>query len=231
MHIHLNEKMIARRAKVGRYASGIGLVVLVIGMIATFRGPQYVWVSFGCLMIGLIASQVGTYHLRRWGRSPRPDEMLTRNLKGLDKRYHFYAWLLPADYVLLGPGGLFVFVTRDHMGEVEYRDGRWRQPFKWTRLLTLFAQEGLGNPEREAEAQAIKMKRFIAAHLPEEEAAAVPVQGVVIFLAPNAQLKLVDEPGVPVMHVKQVKNYIRSRGKGEKLPAELRRKLEDLFEA
>jgi len=229
MYIHLNEKLIAQRAKIGRYASGIGLVVLLIGMIVTFRGPQYVWVSFGCLMIGLIASQVGTYHMRRWGRSPRPDEMLARSLKGLDKRYHFYAWLLPADYVLLSPGGVFVFVAKDQTGEVEYRNGRWRQPFTWGRVLTFFAQEGVGNPEREAEAQVTRMERFIAERLSEEEAAAIPVQGVVTFLAANAQLRLVDEPAVPVLHVKQLKDYIRTRSKGGRLSGELREKLVELF--
>lgn len=230
MHVHLNERMIARRAKIGRYASFIGLAVLLIGMIITFRGPQYLWVSFGCLMIGLIASQVGTYHLRRWGRSPRPDEVLTRSLKGLDRRYHFYGWLLPADYVLLGPAGLFVFVTRDQTGEVEYRHGRWRQPFKWTRLLTIFAQEGLGDPAQEAEAQAARLERFLAERLSDEEAAAVSVQGVVTFLMPGVRLELEDEPDVPVMPVKKLKEYIRSRGKGEKLPAELRERVVRLFE-
>jgi len=229
MRIHLNEKMIARRAKIGRYASLIGLAVLLIGMIITFRGPQYVWVSFACLMIGLIASQVGSYHLRRWGRSPRPDEVLTRSLKGLDKRYHFYGWLLPADYVLLGPAGLFVFVIKDQTGQVEYRNGRWRQPFKWSRLLTIFAQEGLGDPEGEAKAQAARMERFLAKHLLEEEAAAINIQGVVVFIS-DVQLQLEDEPGVPVMPVKKLKEYIRRRGKGEKLSGELREKLVRLLE-
>ena len=230
MNVHLNEKMIARRAKIGRYASTAGLIVLLIGMIATFRGPQYVWVSFGCLFAGLIASQVGTYHMRRWGRNPRPDEVLTASLKGLDKRYHFYGWLLPADYVLLGPAGLFVFVTRDQAGEVEYRHGRWRQPFRWTRLLTMFAQEGLADPPREAVGQVARMEHFLAEHLP-EEAAAVPVQGVVVFLSPNAQLNLAEEPPMPVLQARQLKEHVRSLGRGEKLSPDLRRKLEELFEA
>lgn len=229
MHIHLNERLIERRAKIGRYASTAGLIVLLIGMVATLRGPQYVWVSFGCLLIGLIASQVGTYHMRRWGRSPRPDEVLTTSLKGLDKRYHFYAWLLPADYVLLGPAGLFVFVTKDQTGDVEYRNGRWRQPFRWTRLLTIFAQEGLGDPQREAAGQVAKIERFIAERLPEEEAAAVPVQGVVTFLSPNVQLGLDEEPAVPVLQAKQLKDHVRGLGKGNKLSGELRKKLEELF--
>jgi hypothetical protein len=231
MQIHLNERMIARRAKVGRYASTAGLIVLLIGMVATFRGQQYVWVSFGALLFGLVASQVGTYYMRRWGRNPRPDEILASSLKGLDKRYHFYAWSLPADYVLMGPAGLFVFAAKDHMGQVEYRDGRWRQPFRWTRLLTVFALEGLGNPEREAADQAARLARFLADAWGAEEAAQVPVQGVIVFLAANAELHLTDEPSLPVLPLRRLKDFIRSQGKGEKLSGDVRGKLEELFEA
>jgi len=231
MQIHLNDTMIERRAKIGRYASTAGLIVLLIGMVATFRGPQYVWVSFGALLIGLVASQVGTYHMRRWGRTPRPDEMLATRLKGLDKRYHFYVWSLPADYVLLGPAGLLTFATKEQTGQVDYRNGRWRQPFRWTRLLTVFAMEGLGNPERDAADQAARLQRFIAKEWGEEEAASVEVQGVAVFLGDNVQLTLADEPSLPVLPLKKLKEFIRSQGKGEKLSGDLRRRLEELFGA
>jgi len=229
MHIHLNEKKIQRRAKIGRYASTAGLVVLLAGMVATLRGQQYIWLSFGALLIGLVASQVGTYYMRRWGRDPRPDEMLTTSLKGLDKRHHFYGWILPADYVLQGPAGLFTFVTKDQTGQVLYGNGRWRQPFKWTRLLALFAQDGLGDPVKEATDQVARLQGLLAKTMGEEEAARVPVQGIVVFLAGNVELDLADEPALPVLPLKKLKDYIRSQGKGQKLPEELRERL--LFEA
>jgi len=229
MNIHLNEKMIARRAKIGRYVSTAGLIVLLIGMVFTFRGPQYTWVTFGALMIGLVASQVGTYHMRRWGRSPRPDEVLTAALKGLDKRFHFYGWMLPADYVLLGPSGLFVFVAKDQTGQVSYQGGRWRQPFRWTNLLTIFARENIGNPAGEAGAQAARLRRLIADRLGEEVAAEVPIEAVVTFLADDVKLNLVDEPSVAVLPVKKLKEYIRGQGKAEKIPAGQRQVLVEAF--
>ena len=225
MHIHLNEKMIQQRAKIGRYASTAGLIVLLIGMVATLRGQQYIWVSFAALLIGLVASQIGTYYMRRWGRTPRPDEMLTTSLKGLDKRHHFYGWSLPADHVLQGPSGLFTFVTRDQTGQVLYHNGRWRQPFKWTRLLMLFAQDGLGDPVKDAADQVARLRRLLAKNLGEEEAAQVPVQGVVVFLADSVDLQLNDEPVLPVLPLKKLKDYIRNQGKGQKLSEELRERL------
>jgi hypothetical protein len=229
MNIHLNEKMIARRAKIGRYVSTAGLLVLLIGMVFTFRGPQYTWVTFGALMIGLVASQVGTYHMRRWGRTPRPDEMLTAALKGLDKRYHFYGWLLPAEHVLLGPSGLFVLVAKDQTGQVSYQGGRWRQPFRWSNLLTIFARESIGDPVGDATRQAERLRRFIADRLGAEAAAQLPIEPVVTFLADGVQLTLVQEPSVPVLPVKKLKEYIRGQGKGEKISAGQRQALVEAF--
>ena len=225
MHIHLNEKMIQQRSKIGRYASTAGLVVLLIGMVATLRGQQYIWVSFAALMIGLVASQVGTYYMRRWGRSPRPDEMLTTALKGLDKRHHFYGWSLPAEYVFQGPSGLFTFVAKDQTGQVLYNNGRWRQPFKWTKLLMLFAQDGLGDPVRDAADQVARLRRLLVKNLGEEEATRVPVQGVVVFMAAGVDLQLSDEPPLPVLPLKKLKDYIRSQGKGQGLPEGLSERL------
>lgn len=229
MNIHLNEKMILRRAKIGRWVSTAGLLVLLIGMVFTFRGPEYVWYTFGALMFGLVASQIGTYHMRRWGRTPRPDEVLTGALKGLDKRYHFYGWLLPADYVLLGPSGVFVFTARDQTGQVSFQGGRWRQPFSWTRLLTVFARENIGNPVAEASDQAARLRRYIADRLGAEAADAVPIEPVVTFLADDAQLNLVGEPDVTVLPVKKLKEHIRGQGKGEKLAAAQRQALVEAF--
>ena len=60
----------------------------------------------GALVLGFVLAQFGTYNLRRWGRSPRPDEVLAEGMKGFDDRFHFYAWILPAPFVLLSPQGI-----------------------------------------------------------------------------------------------------------------------------
>jgi len=230
MHVHLNDRLIQRRSKIARYSSTAGLIILALGMFAVFRGPQYTWASFTSLLLGLIASQVGMYHMKRWGRSPRPDEVLAGSLKGLDKRYHFYGWLLPTEYVLLGPAGLFVFVVRDQRGEVIYSNGRWKQPFSWTRLLTIFAQEGMGSPEKDTANQIARLRQFIAKKSDDPSLAELPIQGVVVFMLEGVKLNMEAKPEVPVLLAKQLKQHIRGLGKGEKLEASLRRELELLFE-
>jgi hypothetical protein len=233
MRIITNDKLIARRGRIGQVVSWGGLGVLFVGMIVSFRArpdsPSYglwIMISFLCLAVGFVSANIGGYFLRRWGRRPRPDELVARALKGLDDRFAFLAWTLPAPMVLIGPRGLFVFVTRDQSGPI-YADGdRWRQPFRFSRLLTAFAQEGLGSPSLEALDDAERLRKHIASHLPDLEN--VPITPVVVFLHPKAELHL-NNPSVAAVPIKTLKEYVRNPESGTPLKAADRQALFELF--
>ncbi len=225
MRIITNDKFIQRRARIGNVASWTGLGVLVAGMVASFQ-PDYIYISFICLALGFIAANIGTYQLRRFGRRPRPDQVLSRALKGFDDRYTFYAWVLPSPYVLLGPSGLYVFVTRDQSGRVLSEGSRWWQPFRISRIFTALGQEGLGNPTKELLDEIRHMERWLAQHLPEEEQP--PVQGAVVFIHPKVQLELKDST-VPVVTPNKLKTWFRSQAKPKGFNEQQRQALERLF--
>ena len=220
MRIISNDKYIARRGRIGQFVSWGGLAILFVGMIISFQArPEtdtytlYITISFVCLAVGFVAANIGGFFLRRWGRRPRPDELVTRNLKGLDDRFAFLAWTLPIGQVLIGPRGIFVFTTREQSGPI-FADGqRWRQPFKITRLITAFGQEGLGNPALEATDEAEKLRNYFAKKLPDLNVDEVPITPVVVFLHPKADLHLTN-PTVAVVPVKTLKEFVRSPGAG-----------------
>jgi NACalpha-BTF3-like transcription factor len=220
MRIITNDKFISRRGRIGQFVSWGGLAVLFAGMIISFQArPEspsyalYITISFICLAVGFVSANIGGYFLRRWGRRPRPDELVARALKGLDDRFAFVAWTLPVGMVLIGPRGIFVFVTRDQSGPI-YADGeRWRQPFKISRLITAFGQEGLGNPALEAIDEAEKLRNYLASHLPDLDINEIPITPVVVFLHPRAELHL-NNPTVAVVPVKTLKEFVRSPGTG-----------------
>jgi len=128
MRVSTNDKLIRRRRRFGTYASLGGLAVLALGMVASLR-MQYAWISLVALIIGFLLAQYGNYNLRRWGRSPRPDQVLEEALKGFDDRYHLYSWALPAPFVLLSPQGVYGFVTRDQTGQITSTGSQWRSKF------------------------------------------------------------------------------------------------------
>ncbi|OQA46353.1 MAG: hypothetical protein BWY52_00788 [Chloroflexi bacterium ADurb.Bin325] len=225
MRVTSNTKLIKRRSKLGMIVSLAGIGVLAVGMAASFR-PQIAWVSLVALIIGFVLAQFGSYNLRRWGRSPRPDQVLEEAMKGFDDRYHFYAWTLPVPYVLLSPQGLYTFITRDQTGKVSSDGKTWRAKPSLSRLFLLFAQEGLGNPTEEARLQAAKLTEWLRTKLPD---LTVSVQPAVVFIDPRVELDVTDAP-VPVLEPKGIKKWLRGGGKGDAVrPADLRT-LEALFD-
>jgi len=224
MQISTNERLIKKRSRLGTYASLGGLAVLVVGMIASFR-PQYIWVSFVAIILGFALAQYGNYSLRRWARRPRPDQALANALKGFDDRYHFYAWSLPAPYVLLGPQGIYSFTTRDQTGQISVTGSQWRNKLTVGRVLQLFAQEGLGNPTSESQEYAERMTSWIGAALPEVSAEVTPV---IVFIDERAQLTIT-EPAVPVLEPKGLKKWLRGAGKGRTISSADLKALEELF--
>ncbi len=225
MRVTTNPKLIRRRGRLGMIASLTGIIVLAAGMFASLR-QQYMWMSLVALILGFALAQVGSYNLRRWSRSPRPDQVLEAGLKGFDDRYHLYSWTLPAPFVLLGPQGIYSVNTKDHTGKISVTGSRWSTKATLARLLLLFGQEGLGNPSAEAQAQAAKLSDWIKAKLPNVSAA---VQPLVVFIDERADLQI-NEPTVPVLDAKAMKKWLRGGGKGDALkPADLKA-LEALFD-
>ena len=205
-----NETLIARRAKIGTWSSLGGLAVLGLGLYISIKWPQYIVFSFVSLLAGILLSNVGLYSANRWVKRPRPDEVLTKALKGFDKRYYLYNYILPVEHVLLAPSGMFVIVARNHDGPIHYSGGRWRQKFNLLRAFG-FLGEGVGNPVRDAERTVRKMQKFLAKNVP--DLGEVAVQALVVFTNEKAELH-VENPPLPVLDVKGLKNHLRGLPKG-----------------
>lgn len=224
MKVVVNERLIASRGRLGKVASFTGLAILLAGFGFSFF-PKYFYVSLLCLLVGLIASNIGTYNLNRWVKRPRSDEVIARALKGLDDRFWLFSYILPAEHVVLGPTGLFVIKAKPHDGEILCEGNHWRRKFRWAYLLRIFYEESLGNPTAEVTWEAERLRKFIAQMLPED--GEVEIKEVILFTNPAARLEL-RSPLVPVLTAKTLKNHIRQKG-AETIPPELYQKLLGLF--
>lgn len=83
MQIIRNEELVQRRKKLGQITSFLGLGIVIGGLIFTWVAPGknvpeslLLYVPLLTLLVGFILSNVGIYYTNRWGRSPRPDEIL-----------------------------------------------------------------------------------------------------------------------------------------------------------
>jgi len=228
MQIITNENKVARGARLGKIATLGGLGFLTAGLIIslTIRDLPMVWVSFLCLLVGLVASSIGTMNMNRWLKQPRADVALAQGLKGFDDKYRLYNYWLPAPHVLLGPTGLYVLTAMGQDGAIHFDGTRFQRKFSPARLVRFMAEEGMGRPFVEGDNQVERLQEFIQKNGVGED---VEIQNVLVFYSPRADL-LVTDPPRPVVNTKGLKKALR-RQPGEKLPGSLYQKLQTLFDA
>ncbi len=225
MKIIRNDQYIERRSKIGRYTSLAALAVLAGGMLISFVRPQLITIAFVCLLVGFTLSMVGIYYGNRFARPDRPDIVLARALKGLDDRYYLYHYRTPTPHVLVGPDTCYVLNVQMQSGKIVAQGNRWKQSLGWRRLFMWMGQESIGNPAKTAQVEADTLDRFLEKHLPDIE---VPLTPVVVFSDPNIELDVADTL-VPVVHIKQLKDWVRGEGKRGDLKPDARKALLNLL--
>lgn len=232
----------------------IGLGILFAGLLASFiptwyppetpggtaliRFLQQNWtfISFVALPVGFIFASLGSYHINRFARRrwpnvkqmASPDQLMERSFKGLDDKYAYFAWSLPANYLLVGPCGILLFAARSDKGRIKVNGDRWREPFSIGRIFTIFAREGLGNPRVEIDDHTNKIRTLLAEATEEERGghdfSEVPINGAAVFLN---QLTEIDatSPSIPALRPDQVKGFIRAQAKEVRLTTSLTKAL------
>src|SRR5581483_11536380 len=108
MQLHRNEALLRNRLRISVVYFVASLVCLMGGFFVSTRLPdlsmQYA-VSLTTLGFGMILWWQNKVYLSRWGPKSVQDGPLAHALKGVDSRYHLFAFpsaSLP-DYVLAGP--------------------------------------------------------------------------------------------------------------------------------
>ena len=212
MKIIKNEKLIKRNATIGQVTSLSSLLILGIGMYISFKEPELFSISVGALLVGFILSQVGIYFGNRWGRSPRPDELLDQGLKGMPSTYTIYHYASPVPNLLVGPAGIWLLLPFHQHGEITHDGKKWKTKgggFTQS-YMRVFGQENMSRPDLDAGAQKDKLIKTLKKQMPEED---IPnINAAIIFTSKAAEVKADNAP-VPTMHLKQLKAFIRKEVK------------------
>src|SRR4051794_40321774 len=124
MHVVVNQKLVSTRVRIASAAHLAALAVFAVGLFISWSNPdpnlEQMVGAYAAIIVGLILYNVGQIFLRRFGPRNRQEEILSKTLKGLDRRYTLLAFAtskLP-DYILIGPAGIQVIVTRIHDGAI-----------------------------------------------------------------------------------------------------------------
>lgn len=215
MNIVINEKIVRRNTRIAQVTMFGGLIVLAGGMYISFRMPQQFGLSLAALMVGFALSQIGIFFSNRWGRRPRPDELINQALKGLDSKYTIYHYHTPAPHLLVGPAGIWVLNPQHQKGIITFSKGRWRQK-GGNIYLKIFAQEGLGRPDLEVVADIDKIQNYLQKLMPDEDT--IPtVQAALIFTNERADVQVENDEDAPAvtLTLNKLKDFIRKAAKGK----------------
>jgi hypothetical protein len=197
------------------------LIILGIGMYYSFKdttNTAYMTFSFLALIVGFIIFQVGNYFSNRWGKSPRPDEIISASLKGLDDKYFLYHYSTDVSHLLVGPSGITALLPYPQGGSLIFDPKRkdWIQK-GGSFFMKAFAQEGLGRPNGEADLVTEQLKRYLTKI--GVDVSQVKCETLIVFTNENAEVNGEGSP-IPYTTVEKIKDYIRKQAKSENLTAE-----------
>ena len=210
-----DEARIAKLKSRSQQATLVGFLFLGAGFVVIFLNvPNVILYQTGALILGWAISQIGMYLSHRYGKSPRPDEVLDEAVKPVARDGRLYHYVLPAPHVMLSRAGPIVFVLKYQSGRITAEGDSWKQ--RGIGFRRIFGQEGLGNPTKEAEKMIEALAGFIRREAPAVEE--VPIGAMIVFTSKNREELDVKNSNIPAMHASKVKGFLRQKGKGQSLP-------------
>lgn len=200
-----NEAYLRRRARIAWLLMLGGVAIMVVGAIRYYRGGSPITRPLALIVGGLVVGNIGLYFSRRWLSKPRPEQTLKDALSEFSDRYRLYSYTPPAPHLLISPSGVYVLTVQRQYGHITYEKGRWRRGGHWMQSFLQMNFGRLGNPTKQAEKEADRVRAFISQELSGQEA---PVHSVIVFTHPQAFVKAEEAP-IPAAHIDELKNVLR----------------------
>ena len=103
-------------------------------------------------------------------------------------------------------------------GTISYQGNRWRQKNAGlaATYMKIFAQEGLGRPDLDLEAETVRLQDFFKKKL---EGETPEIRAALLFVDKSVNIQAENAP-VPTLHPSEMKDLIRRSAKEEPLSAE-----------
>jgi hypothetical protein len=225
MKLSINNKLIDRNKKISQIILFVSLALLITGFIWTLQNPEpsKSLISYLILIPAYLLVQVSISMANRWGKSPRPDEIVVQALKGLDDKYTLYNYTTDVPHLLVGPIGICIINPYHHKGEISYNPEKkqYKQKGGPNFIVKYFVQEGLPNINREVFSLKRDLKKYFdknSIHINEE-----PVV-VNLFYSDNIILLTNNAPEINLRSNK-LKDFIRNHVKKTRISSEKINKL------
>lgn len=213
MKIIRNDKLIKRNAKISQYVLIAALTTLVIGIYFTITksDPEEIGWAYLFLIPSYILVQISIAMGNRWSRSPRPDEIVTQSLKGLDNQYSLYIFTTPVPHLLISPAGIWIIKTYHQSGKIflDEKKNILKQRGGGNFFTRIFASEGIGNVVKDSQELKSRMEKYF---LKQEITNTPEIKAVNVFISPDV---VIDVPAFAeaITTPDKLKDFLRRTAK------------------
>ena len=213
MKLSNNIRLIQRNKKISQIVLYSSLALLLIGLIWSIKGvdiTQYT-IAYLILIPAYILVQISIYMANKWGRSPRPDEVIELSLKGLNDQYTLYNYNAGVPHLLVGPAGIWIIKPYHQFGTITYNTdkNRYEQKGGANFIAKFFGQESLSNIEKESKISLHNFENYKNSnHLTID----IEPKIVNIFISEKADVNAKNAPEITIPSTK-LKEIIRSHAK------------------
>jgi len=221
MKIFRNQTKIERNKKISQAVLFLSLAILLIGFVWSITNPDsmQITLSYFLIAVAYILVQISLYMANKWGRSPRPDEIIENSLKGLNDQFTLYNYVTPVPHLLVGPAGIWIIKPYHHSGEITYNPDKkqFEQHGGPNFLAKWFAQESLPNIIEDSKSQLKKLDKYLQEQKITEN---IKLSVVNVFFSDKADVKVKNAPEITI-HSNKLKDTIRQQAKSINIPADI----------
>ncbi len=226
MKIYSNEKLIKKKKTISQVVLYFSMGLLTLGFLWSLNDKNSnLSLAYLILIPAYLLVQVSIYLANKWGRSPRPDEIIASSLKGLNNQYTLYNYMIDVPHLLVGPAGLYLILPYYHSGIISYDPDKQRYEQKKGPgfFSRTFAQEGLPNIEKEDSGLLKDFHNYAQKNKLSLEA---EPQVVNLFYSEKAELRTNNAPVINLTPEK-FKDHLRQAAKKASLSDEQIKKITD----
>lgn len=234
MKIIIDQKSVQRNAMIGKIIRWVSLGLMIIGLVALFSedtvsNPNLFTIYFAIMIAGVLLSSVSSYFTTRFGRSPRPDELINKSLKGLDDRFQIYHYRSSIPHLLSEPTGVWSIIPTFVDGEIVFDEGKGNWVHKRNSILNRVLQkEYFPNPLSEYKHQLKEFNKLINSagsnkNIPEFKL-------LVLLFHKNASISgITEKDNILIISSEKIKDRFRKMAKTENQSNQISSFLEEQF--
>lgn len=238
MLVARNLEQVAINKRISRVKVAVGLTFFFVGSIIAFQGNISLLIAaYAIVIFGFILFNTGLQGVAKWGRKVRNDMLIDNELRRLSDRYTLIHYPRlgnrTIDHILVHETGLIVMTAKEVIGRVQVRGNEYRKAGAGM-LGRVF---GMGGPQIGQPVTENGLDRKALLEMLAGEAAArgwptaVPVDGLIVFIAPNVVLIGSDTADPPAVKVKDLLPWVQAHTRGMPivLPPEARQEVADFL--